>query len=309
MPEVSVVIPLYGDHEAHGALRVVAAAWLAQSVACEVVVATAGEIAVDVPADVDAVRAVRVVRAPAASAAAGLLRNVGAEHARAPVLYLTDADVAPIGRDFVARGLRLAAGGALAQPWMHRLVGGIRALGAVAPVDARPEGEAPFCFVRRDDVERRLLACPDERLVWKQPAADASAGSSATPRVLPPPRARAPYGPGSRVWRAPYHWGAMLLDRKTFDGVGGYCPDYFGWGNEDDDLLVKVAARARLVRGRELDRSWRCLHFEHPTPYDGTPGQAANAKLLAARLATGVEAMIERDLAAHAGSGGGAHGR
>ncbi|MFI1386610.1 galactosyltransferase-related protein [Embleya sp. NPDC020886] len=301
MPEVSVVVPLYGDHEARGVFASVAAAWLAQSVCCEVVLATAGDAVPVVPPDLDARRRVRVIRAPETSLAAGLLRNVAAARARAPVLYLTDADVAPLGRDFVARALELAAGGALAQPWMYRLVGAAELPVGWAAVDLVPVGEDPFCFVR-EDPDGVLRGFPDERLVWDPPRAGAPEG--ATPRALPPPRARAPYGPHSRLWRAPYQWGAMLVDRRTFDGVGGYCPRYLGWGGEDVDLLAKVAAHTRLRRGRQLDRSWSCLHFEHRTPYDGTEQQAANERLLAARIAAGPDAMIEQDLAEHADPGG-----
>ncbi|WP_406279279.1 galactosyltransferase-related protein [Embleya sp. NBC_00896] len=304
---MSVVVPLYGDHEARRAFAAVASAWLAQSVCCEVVVATAGDLALTVPPDLDDDRRVRVVRAPAASTAAGLLRNVAAERARASLLYLTDADVAPLGRDFLDRALELAAGGALAQPWMYRFVGGARALDERSVVDVVPVGEPPFCFVR-EEPDGVLRGFPDERLVWDPPPIGAPVGATVTPRVLPPPRARAPYGPRSRLWRAPYHLGAMLLDHATFDAVGGYCLGYLGWGGEDDDLLAKVAARTRLRRGRQLDPSLNCLHFEHPTPYDGTPQQAANESLLAARIAAGPDAMIEQDLAAHAGPGGAPHG-
>ncbi|MFI6982628.1 galactosyltransferase-related protein [Embleya sp. NPDC050154] len=307
MPEVSVVVPLYGDHEARAVFASVAAAWLAQSVRCEVVLATAGEPAPAVPPDLDACRRVRVVRAPATNLAAGLLRNVAAEWARAPVLYLTDADVAPLGRDFVARALELAAGGALAQPWMYRLVGAAELPSGWAAVDMVPVGRDPFCFVR-EDPDGVLRGFPDERMVWDPPPHGAPEDVQAIPRVLPPPRARAPYGPRSRLWRAPYQWGAMLVDRRTFDLVGGYCPRYVGWGSEDDDLLAKVAARTRLRRGRQLDRSWSCLHFEHRTPYDGSEQQAANERLLAARTAAGPEAMIEQDLAAHADPGGAPYG-
>jgi hypothetical protein len=42
MPEVSVIIPLYGPHRGRSVLPTVACAWLMQDVSCEVIVATPG---------------------------------------------------------------------------------------------------------------------------------------------------------------------------------------------------------------------------------------------------------------------------
>lgn len=109
--DVSVLIPLYGDHEGRHTLAEASRAWLRQSIPCEVVVAISGNPDVTVAEDVDTDRAVRLVPADPADRPPGLLRNTAAAHARAPVLYLTDADVLPLGRDFPARALDLAGGG------------------------------------------------------------------------------------------------------------------------------------------------------------------------------------------------------
>src|SRR5687767_8224790 len=89
---VSVVIPLYGNHRGRQTLPAVCRAWLAQEVRCEVVVAIAGRIAVDLPA----VDRVRLVTAEADATSPGVLRNIGVAAAGAPILYLSDADVLPI---------------------------------------------------------------------------------------------------------------------------------------------------------------------------------------------------------------------
>ncbi|GGU54890.1 hypothetical protein GCM10010211_19470 [Streptomyces albospinus] len=300
MPDVTVVIPLYGTHEGRDSLLAVTAAWLAQDVPCEVVVATAGDIPVTVAEDRDAHRRVRVVRADARLAAPGLLRNAGAAQARSPMLYLSDADIAPLGRDYLRRALRLAtAGRAFAQPWMHRLLGGLREGGPHGPVDCRPTGTDPFCFVRAGS-DGSLRQCDDERLLWEE----RSYGTQRypTPLVFPPAAGLAPGTHDDYQWRAPYHWGALLLARRTFLEVGGYCPRYFGWGREDDDLLVKAAARDRVVRGWRAEPSLACLHFEHPLPFSEPSGESpewkANDALYARRTAAGADAMIEEDLAA-----------
>ncbi|WP_407285031.1 galactosyltransferase-related protein [Streptomyces sp. BP-8] len=306
---MSVIIPLYGDHHGRRFLPAVTAAWLAQDVPCEVVVATAGDIPVSVAEDLDADRRVRVVQAPAEARAPGLLRNAGAAQARSPLLYLSDADLAPLGRDYLTRALGLAAGRVLGQPWMHRLLGGPQVLAGQPAVDQQVDpamatvmaGKRPFCFVRSGP-DGRLSPYPDERLHW-QPPGDSALGI-VTPVIWPPAAAIDPELSERHQWRTPFHWGSLLLARTLFQQVGGYCDAYYGWGAEDDDLLVKVSSLTPTVRAWQLDRSLSCLHFEHPARYFGTPEQSANHALHSARLAAGPTAMIAQDRAAADGGPG-----
>ena len=101
--ELSVVLPLFGNHAAVQTLPAVCRAWLAQDVPCEVVVGVAAGTTLPPLAD-DRIQ-VRV--ADRAWTAPGPLRNIAAAEARAPVLYLSDGDVAPIGRDFAGQVLKL----------------------------------------------------------------------------------------------------------------------------------------------------------------------------------------------------------
>lgn len=291
MPEVSVLIPLYGNHHGRAFLPAVTAAWLAQDVSCEVVIATAG----DLPSLPDVDPRARVVRADPAARAPGLLRNAAAEQATSRYLYLSDADLAPLGRDYLSRAFALADGRVLGQPWMHRLLGGPQTLGPTAPVDHVPVGEEPFCFAQAGP-DGSLHAYEDERVGSLSPAI--SSLGVVTPNIWPPAAAIDPGLSGRHQWRTPFHWGSLLLERELFHEVGGYCCAYIGWGAEDDDLLVKVSATVPTVRAWQLDRSLTCLHFEHPAGYFGTPEQQANQVLHTARLASGAATMIEQDRAA-----------
>lgn len=293
MPEVSVIIPLYGDHHGRRFLQTVTEAWLAQDVPCEVVVATAGELPVTVADDVDDERRARIIRADPAARAPGLLRNAAASHARSPYLYLTDSDLLPLGRDYLARAFALAAGRVIGQPWLHRVLGGPDALApGHAPVDHRPAGDGLFCFAAPDR-DGSLQPYPDERLDWQSPR-DSALGI-VTPRIWPPAQAIDPEASERHQWRTPFHWGSLLLERALFAEAGGYCRGYLGWGAEDDDLLVKVTALTSTVRAWQVDTSLRCLHLEHPARYFGTPEQQANHALHTARLAAGGPAMITWD--------------
>jgi hypothetical protein len=74
---------------------------------CEVVLATAGDVALGDTGGA------WVLREDLGWWVLGLLRNAGAEAARGRMLYLSDADVAPLGWDYLSRALlsRTAAGG------------------------------------------------------------------------------------------------------------------------------------------------------------------------------------------------------
>ncbi|MCQ8771148.1 galactosyltransferase-related protein [Streptomyces telluris] len=266
------------------------AAWLAQDVPCEVVVATAGDLSLGDTGGARLVRAAPSLRAP------GLLRNAGAAVARGRMLYLSDADVAPLGRDYLSRALAAARrhGGAWAQPWMYRIDASAPHTGAV---DLRPRPSRdgrPYCMVTASPggvlrplsgeviVRRSMLHC----------------GAVTEVPVMYPTSGHAPDPEDRRDWRAPFHWGAMLLEHRLFDEVGGYCRRYYGWGGEDDDLFVKVASRTPVTMAwSDAGTDISCLHFEHSYPYSGTPEREANSALYARRTAEGPDAMIEQDVA------------
>lgn len=183
MPALSVLIPLYGDPPGPSRLREVTAAWLAQDIPCEVVIAVAGELPLRLAADLDQRPGVRVLSAPATTTAPGLLRNLAADHARAELLHLSDADVVPLGLDFLSRGLALAEGRPVAQPWMHRLSDPAGELAGQPVVDYRPAGRDPFCYVTPGP-GRSLQARGDEEIAFSTRVYGSA--TLPTPKVLPP---------------------------------------------------------------------------------------------------------------------------
>lgn len=291
-PRVSVVVPLFGGHRAVRVVGAVVRAWLAQDVPCEVVVAVAGDVPLRLPPEL-AGRA-RMVRAGAAVTSPGPLRNLGVASTVAPLLYLSDADVVPLGTDFLGRVLRLRGSHVVVQPWMYRLVNAeeLASLAELPPWQ-RPDGRV--CLVT-GDASGRLTPVPGERFRRQQ----ASMLMVEAPAELADQR-----DSPELALRAPFHWGGILVERRLFEQVGRYCTGYTGWGCEDDDLLVKLAARARLIRAWLFARTLACLHFEHPRPYAG-PGLTANRDLLARRVAAGTETMIAEDLARNGPASGSA---
>lgn len=292
MVSVSVVVPLYGGHTGRDALARTSAAWLAQDLPCEVLVGYVGDDdAAGRPTPVD--DRVRVIRADPGLRAPGLLRNLAAAHARSPLLYLSDADVAPVGADFLARAVALAGACPLGQPWMYRLLGGPDTVAMLQPRSRPAAAAGTFCFANVAD-DGVLHPVPGEHLEWKDRVRH---GESVLAPVVAVPAGVERDADDRRETRAPYHWGGLLVERDVFAGVGGYCPRYRGWGCEDDDLLVKLAACGPVARGWQVDPSWACAHVEHGYFHAGSPDHEANRAVFRARRAEGPEAMIAADRA------------
>jgi hypothetical protein len=283
--EVSVVLPLFGDHPAARALPAVIDAWLAQDVGCEVLVATTLDTLVKLSPTLAHDDRVRVLSG--ASGAPGALRNMAASSARAPMLYLGDADIVPLGEDFLRRALALAGDGdVVVQPWMYRLVNHA----SFSPMPTwRAPGRARMCLVTGDP-DGRLTPVPDERYRWLGGSLYVEPPRGAVHRMDSP----------TLVLRPPFHWGGALVPHELFNRVGGYCGRYVGWGCEDDDLFAKLGACTRLIHAWRVARTLRCVHFEHPRPYAGPPLEA-NRTILTERIAEGPTAMIAQDLRALAG--------
>jgi len=227
---------------------------------------------------------VRIVPAEGGPTSPGLLRNLAAAQSRAPVLYLGDADIAPLGGDFLGQALALLDDRAVIQPWMYRLVNAADALTA-PPFDAPAGDRACHVTAGPDGV---LTAVGGERF------------SSINPElmVVDSTRNDSWLTPDGEPWRpVPFHWGGALVRRETFDAVGRYSTRYLGWGAEDDDLITKLEGRFGVVRAWTKAPRLACLHFEHPRAHTVAGNVGDNRAILARRLAAGVDAMIEEDLA------------
>jgi len=278
-PLVSIVLPLFGSHRAVETAAAVCKAWLDQDVPCEVVLATATKVDAlrfDDPGD----ERLRILEFSPGTRSLSALRNAAAAAARAPMLYLGDGDIVPLGRSFVRRALEVAGCGVLTQPWMYRVVG-TRDVSQIR-VPNQPPRQA--CFFRAAP-DGHLLPIDGELFGWHND----------TLWVRPPPGAL-PDDPTSMRPRVPFHWGGVILPRRLFEQVGGYCERYIGWGGEDDDLLFKLASRATLTRAWRAIPDLTCLHVEHPRP-PVNENVERNRRLLAERMASGATTMIDMDVA------------
>jgi hypothetical protein len=222
------------------------------------------------------------VPADRASISPGPLRNLAASAARASVLYLSDADVAPLADDFAEQALKLLKDRAMIQPWMYRLINRAQ-VSAGPPFDLAVSGRACHVSV---DAGGRLVPLSGERFTWVTRGVLAA---------LPPPGTGWRNEDGTPWYPVPFHWGGIMVRRETFDAVGGYCTRYVGWGCEDDDLIAKLDGTVGTIRAwRAAPGRLACLHFEHPRSHTFAYSRA-NDELLAERLAAGVDAMIEED--------------
>jgi hypothetical protein len=279
IPQLSVVLPLFGGHRAVETLPAVCRAWLRQDVPCEVVVAVAE--GTPVPDLGDAGHRVRIVSADRGSVSPGPLRNLAAAQARAPVLYLGDGDIVPLGADFARQALEVGRDQPMIQPWMYRLVNPEAAAG-LPPFD--PPARGRMCHVSVD-ADGRLAPVGREKFAWTGPG---------VMTVEAPPGFGWCHEDGTPWPPVPFHWGGILVARETFEAVGRYCTRYVGYGCEDDDLIAKLDGRTGAIRAWRSARGLTCLHYEHPRA-PNSAGLSANLPLLEKRLAMGADAMIEED--------------
>ena len=93
------------------------------------------------------------------------------------------------------------------------------------------------------------------------------------------------------------HWGGIALRKVHFEKVGGYAPNFYGWGNEDTDLQWKLGECFRMEFFPD-DEHYEVLHLDHEKPYFNDEIWQRNKIEAKTRKDGGVEIAIERDLEA-----------
>jgi len=74
-----------------------------------------------------------------------------------------------------------------------------------------------------------------------------------------------------------YLGGVFLTKRREFEKVNGYSNEYWGWGNEDDDLYI----RYQLSGSKIQQRPGRYLSLPHPTSQASLENDVRLARALA----------------------------
>lgn len=82
---------------------------------------------------------------------------------------------------------------------------------------------------------------------------------------------------GFRIPYPEYIGGVLLTMREEFERVNGYSNEYWGWGNEDDDLYIRYQ-----LSGSPIQRKpGRYLSLPHPTSQASLENDARLARALA----------------------------
>ena len=82
---------------------------------------------------------------------------------------------------------------------------------------------------------------------------------------------------GFRMPYAEYLGGVLLVTRPEFERANGYSNEYWGWGNEDDDLYM----RYRLSGSQIIQKPGRYLSLLHPTSHASDENNEHLARALA----------------------------
>ncbi len=219
------------------------------------------------------------------------LRNAAAAKASTRYMYFSDADVCFLGRSFLSDLLE----------WTRRT--GTRV--AHFPPIIRVFGEA--CDIQYENPvgstarpqERPLFFRSSEGKLFPLTEGEVRSGdgryvtSQSSWRWFREKRYRG-RGYENHVWRSPFHYGGLLVDKECFDEVGGYCEDFFGWGCEDKDILWKLKTHYPCLDLSESSRV-QLAHFEHQRPHFNRLSYERNAFLHQLRCGLGIDAAIARD--------------
>lgn len=93
-------------------------------------------------------------------------------------------------------------------------------------------------------------------------------------------------------WNENRHCGGNLFKKSQFLEVGGYSEEFTNWGCEDSDLQWKLSEKYDL---RFFPVNLEVLHLDHPKSYFSSDMWKRNEKISRKRIGEGLEKAIEKD--------------
>ena len=93
-------------------------------------------------------------------------------------------------------------------------------------------------------------------------------------------------------WNENRHCGGNLFRKEHFLAVGGYSEDFINWGCEDSDLQWKLSEIYNL---QFFPEDFEVMHFDHPKGYFSPEMWKRNEEISRERIRAGLEEVIKRD--------------
>lgn len=93
-------------------------------------------------------------------------------------------------------------------------------------------------------------------------------------------------------WNENRHCGGNLFRKSQFLEVGGYSEDFINWGCEDSDLQWKFSGAYKLCF---FPADLEVMHLDHPKEYFSPKMWKRNEEISRKRVAEGLEKSVEHD--------------
>ena len=299
-PNISIIIPLYGKCDTQRLKPVLDSIIWQSSISLEIILAESNPS----PILQGLAESLKIkyffLQHPNAKElfSPGRIRNFGVLNSSSDLLYITDGDVVFQNRNYMANlfhEYQSKKKSSLRWPPMRRIpfefteafTKDVSVLGLDAALSllsyhkeyiAIPQGESyPIRLVKRKNMTETgqiFTTRPDyycqyfEENLW---------------RGLEP-----------LIWHQIVHIGGILLSRKQFDAVGGYCEEYTGWGNEDIDIQWKLSALDQIEYVKN-ESDFEVLHIDHDKPYLSHDTWTPNKLRFEQRKKQGSEDSIKQD--------------
>ena len=299
-PNISVIIPLYGKCDKQRLKPVLDSILWQSRISLEIILAESNQApTLQELAEVLAIKYCFLRHHnPEELFSPGRIRNYGILNSSSDLLYISDGDVVLKNRNYLTDlfcEYRNKNGSPLRWPPMRRIpfeftkgfIENVSCLGLDMALDvldynqeyiAVPPGESyPLCVVKRKKMTETgqiFTIRPDyyrqyfEENLW---------------RGLEP-----------LIWNQIVHIGGILMSRKQFYAVGGYCEKYTGWGNEDIDIQWKLS-NFDPIEYITADPDFEVLHIDHDKPYLSHETWAPNKIRLEQRKKQGVMVSTKQD--------------
>lgn len=294
-PELSIVVPIYGEFDLARACVSVQSILFQQGLDYEIIVSEQGESR-KFP-EMPMIRHVFKYHKPQSDLSdfnPGNVRNEAMALANGEFVYTNDADIVFLKPDYLARSveaIRANPDKTLYRPFMRRLPleefceferrvhnSGIGE--AVASLDLSQEYIATFnrksrkvrVFEKESVYHKTFTAFEEDFQIYI--SNNKNKGSE------------------PMFWNENRHCGGNLFRMKQFRNVGGYSEEFINWGCEDSDLQWKFSESYDL---QFFPEDLEVMHLDHTKKYFSPEMWACNEKISARRIKEGLTKAIETD--------------
>jgi len=302
-PELSVVVPVYGQFDLARAIISVQSILSQQGIDYEIIVSEQGEYPRFPEIKFHKIKEVKYIfkyhkpKLDLSDFNPGNVRNEAIARATGEFAYTNDADIVFLQQDFLARcvnEIKAHSGRIFYRPFMRRL-----------PIDKFSQFEKLVQEVgitktiQSLNLEQRYIATLDgidSRIrkikVFEKDSTYHKTFTAFEEDFQDYINNKRNRGKEPMFWNENRHCGGNLFRIEQFKAVGGYSEDFINWGCEDSDLQWKFS---QIYDLQFFPEDLEVMHLDHTKDYFSPEMWARNEEISRKRVEEGLERVIEKD--------------